>query len=457
MNLTETIARAITATDYDKLPTSVREKTRLSIFDTLGVMVPPSSLDETGENLTSLVMEERGPGRSTLMGLGQQGSSVMAAYLNGSFAHVLDYDDTIDELGHHPSAQTVPAALALAERSGVSGKALITAVAVGSDLGARLSSAPTGQLGVDHRWFPISNFGVFSATAAAGKILDLSEEQMINALGLALHRCHGQLDAIAAPESELRAIRDGFINNDGVMCALLAERGVKACRNGIDLFFDIYYDNKFDADGLLAELGIQFLNEGVSLKPWPCCRLTHGYVEATRRIIADNQIAASDIQQITCVVSAGTRDLFCEPEAKKRAPSLSIQAKFSLPFTIALAVVKTPEIADFLPQNLQSAAVVAVIDKVQYRVSDEFGSAASISPALIELQTISGQSLPVRIDEVYGHPNNPMSEEDVISKFKDCLQYAKQPISTQQTDALIEKLMSLETVEDIGEISDLLP
>ena len=93
----------------------------------------------------------------------------------------------------------------------------MTAVAVGSDLGARLSAAPTGALGVDHHWFPISNVGVFSATAAAGKILGLSEEQMINALGLALHRCHGQLEAIAAPESELRAIRDGFINKEGVI------------------------------------------------------------------------------------------------------------------------------------------------------------------------------------------------------------------------------------------------
>jgi 2-methylcitrate dehydratase PrpD len=458
MKLTQTIARAIAATDYDALPTSVRERTRLSILDTLGVMVPPSSLDETCENLTALVMDEVGPGQSSLIGLGKQGSSVMAAYLNGSFAHVLDYDDTIDALGHHPSAQTVPAALALAERLGsVSGKALITAVAVGSDLGARLSLAPNGKLGVDHRWFSISNFGVFSATAAAAKILDLDEEQMINALGLALHRCHGQLDAIAAPESELRGIRDGFINKEGVMCALLAERGVKACRNALEIFFDIYYDNDFDAEALLAGLGSQFLNEGVSLKPWPCCRLTHGYIEATRRVLDENDIALTDIQQITCVVPAGTRDLFCEPLAEKRAPSLSIQAKFSMPFTVALAVVKTPEIADFLPENLQNPAVLSVVEKVQYRVSEELGLEAVISPAVVEIQVTAGQTFSARIDDVYGHPNNPMSDADVISKFKDCLQYAKQPIPTEQIDQLVERLLNLEAVEDISEISKFLP
>ncbi len=458
MNLTETLARHIAAMDYDSLPASVQAKTRLSILDTVGVMVPPSSLDATCEQLTALVLEESGPGQSTLMGLGKQGSSVMAAYLNGSFAHVLDYDDTIDDLGHHPSAQTVPAALALAERLGnVSGKALITAVAVGADLGARLSAAPNGKLGVDHRWFSISNFGVFSATAAAGKILGLDEEQMINALGLALHRCHGQLDAIAAPESELRGIRDGFINKEGVMCALLAERGVKACRNAFEIFFDIYYDNNFDAEGLLAGLGSEFLTEGVSLKPWPCCRLTHGYIDATRHLLTEHDIALPDIEQITCVVPAGTRDLFCEPAVEKRAPTLSIQAKFSMPFTVALGAVKTPEIADFLPQNLRNPAVLAVVEKVQYRVSEALGLEAVISPANVEIQTTDGQTFSTQVDDVYGHPNNPVSDADVIRKFKDCLQYAKQPIPAQQVDQLVKTLLNLEAVEDIRDISKLLP
>ena len=456
--LTETIARSITSTNYDSIPASVRSKTQFSILDTLGVMVPPSSLDATCENLAAMVAEESGPGQSTFTGLGKKGSSIMAAYLNGSFAHVLDYDDTIDDLGHHPSAQTVPAALAIAERVGnISGRELITAVAVGSDLGARLSAAPTGALGVDHQWFPISNFGVFSATMAAGKILGLNEAQMVNALGLALHRCHGQLPAIAAPESELRAIRDGFINKEGVMCALLAQSGVKACNNAIELFFATYYDNKFDADGLLAGLGEQFRNEEVSLKPWPCCRLTHGYLQATRQIIAEHGIAADAIQTITCVVPENTRTLFCEPEAEKRAPSLSIQAKFSLLFTVALGVVKTPEIADFLPENLQRADVLSMVERVQCQVSEALGKEAVIAPAIVELKTTDGQSFNARVDEVYGHPNNPLSEADVIAKFKDCMQYAKAPIPGQQVDRLIDRLLHLEAVEDIADISSLLP
>ena len=204
-------------------------------------------------------------------------------------------------------------------------------------------------------------------------------------------------------------------------------------------------------------MGEEYRHAGVSLKPWPCCRLTHGYVEATRRILAQNSIVPVNIRQITLVVSEGTRDLFCEPEVEKRAPTMSIQAKFSLFFTVAVGVIKTPRIADFLPANLRSRDVLAAIRRVQYRVSDDLGPAAEITPAIVEVQTKDGQAFSDRLNIVFGHPNNPMSEEDVIAKFKDCLQYARHPIPEQQIDRLIDSLLRLDVVQDVREASALLP
>tara|TARA_A100001037_G_scaffold300860_1_gene329193 strand:+ start:216 stop:1607 length:1392 start_codon:yes stop_codon:yes gene_type:complete len=457
-NLTSRMARAAVEAEYARLPESTRSAAALSILDTIGVMVPPSTLDETCQQLEMLTDEECASGSSTLIGKGKTSSATMAAYLNGCCVHVLDYDDTIDDIAHHSSSQTVPAALAVAEKIGaVSGEEFITAVAVGSDFGARLSSAPTGELGRDFQWFPISNFGVFSATVTAAKVLRLSEQQMINALGLALHRCHGVLGAVTAPESELRAIRDGFINKEGVLCALMAQRGVKACSDAIERFFETYYDNEFDADRLTQGLGSEFLGEQASLKPWPSCRVTHGYVEATRLIMAENAIAPGDVKQITCVVSAGTRDQFCEPEATKKNPQLGIQAKFSLYFPIAVGMLKQPEIADFLPENLERPEVLQLAGKIHYRVDESLGYKAVISPATVELETEGGQVFRRQIDEVYGHPDNPMSRTDIISKFRDCLSYAKQPISEQQTEKLISALLALDQVADIRDISALLP
>ena len=458
MDLSRELARSIVETDYSNIPVTTRKRAIDSILDTIGVMVPPSSLDQTCRRLSELVLTEGGNGKSSLLGLGTKCSSVMAAYLNGCFAHVLDYDDIIDEIAHHPSAQTIPAALAVAQKNEkISGPQFITSIVVGSDLGARLSSAPNGQLGKDHQWFPISNFGVFSATAAAGKILALDEEQMLNALGLALHRCHGQLGAITAPESELRAIRDGFINKEGVLCALMAAQGVQTCSDPIERFFNDYYANNYDADRLMDGLGKHFRSSEVSLKPWPCCRLTHGYIEATGDIIRKNALSLAKISKILFEVSEGTRDSFCEPQDIKKAPKLSIQAKFSLFFPVALSLIKKPEISDFLEENLSRPEVLQITDKMEYRINKKLGYQAAISPAIVEIQTVDGKLFNKRIDTVYGHPDNPLSRLDLIHKFKDCMKYSRNKISDSNVNDLAETILHLDEKSDLSSLSILLP
>ena len=169
MNITKNVARHLARLRYESIPECSREAAKKSILDTIGVMTPPSSLDATCQRLFDLTQEESSGGRSFLVGYGAQSSMQSAAFLNGCSVHALDYDDTLDHIAHHPSAQTVPAALAVAQsRGSVSGRDLITAVVAGSDLGARLSSAPNGELGRDFNWFPITNFGVFFRNSCSG-------------------------------------------------------------------------------------------------------------------------------------------------------------------------------------------------------------------------------------------------------------------------------------------------
>jgi len=136
----------------------------------------------------------------------------------------MDYDDTIDEFPNHPSSHTFPAAFAVAERVGnVSGEDFITSVALGVDLNVRLSAAPKGRVGEDYPWFSVPIFGVFSATAAAGKLLGLTVDEMVNAFGIAVDRVSGITESLNSPDSEIRAIRDGFGNREGVLAALMAK------------------------------------------------------------------------------------------------------------------------------------------------------------------------------------------------------------------------------------------
>ena len=455
MDITKTLAQNIVKTRYEDLPEEVREATKRSILDTLGVMFPPTTLEKACISLNKLVKEEGGRKESTIVGFGGKAPCRMAALVNGSLVHPLDYDDTTDKPPHHPSASTFPSALAIAEKIGkTSGKDFITAIALGNDLGVRLASAPTGSLLVDYPWFSITNFGVFSATTASGKILGLSEEKMINALGIALHRVFGITEAITAPNSEIRAIRDSFTNKEGVLSALMADREIAACKDAFEKFFKFFYRDEYDPQALTSELGKKFRGAEASLKPWPACRETHGHIQAALDIIKEHNIEPDQIEEVNSTVGEFLRDFLCEPIAIKQAPKLSIDAKFSLPFVVGVALTKRKvEIASFLPQNLRDSKVLEMAKKVTYNVNPEFGV---ITPALMDIKTKDGKSFSKRVDIVYGNPQNPLSKVDLIAKFKDCIHYAEKSLPPPNIEQLIDKILKLEDVNDIREITGLL-
>lgn len=455
MELTKALAANVAKTQYHDLPPEVKEATKRSILDILGVMMPPTTLDGSCIALAEMVQEAGGKEESTLIGFGGKAPCWMAAFVNGSLTHVLDYDDTTDEPTHHPTACAFPAALAIAEKiGGVSGKDFMTAIALGNDLGVRLSSAPRGQLFSDYPWFPITTFGPFSATAAAGRLLGLSEEEMINALGIAVHRIFGISEAVTAPGSDIRAIRDSFTNKEGVLCALMAEKGIRACQDPIEKVLKILYRGEYDPEAPMSKLGKKFRGAEVSLKPWPACRETHGYIQAVQEIVRDHEIEPSQIEEVRLAVGKFTGQHVCEPVEAKQNPQLSIDAKFSMYFTLGIALTKRKvEISDFFPDNLKNSDVLKPAKRITYRIDPSFGV---VAPALAEIRTTDGRVFPKLIETVYGHPEFPLSQDDLIAKFKDCARYAKRPLPPDKTDQLIEQIFRLEEVRDIRQITRLL-
>jgi 2-methylcitrate dehydratase PrpD len=453
MELTKALAANIVRTRYDDLPREAKEATKRSILDIIGVMMPPTTLEKGCIALAEMVHEMGGKEESTVMGFGGKVPCWNAALVNGSLTHVLDFDDTTDEPAHHPTAQTFPAALAIAERKGgVSGKEFITAVALGNDLAVRLCSAPRGDLMGDYPWFGITIFGTFSATAAAGKLLGLSEEGMINALGMAIHRTFGISEAIAAPGSDIRAIRDGFTNKEGVLCALMAEKGIRACKNPIEILFKTLYRGEYDPETPILNLGKKFRGTEASLKPWPACRETHGYIQAALEIVNEHDIKPNQIEEVFCVVGKFAGQHVCEPIVAKQNPQLSIDAKFSLFFTLGVALAKRKvEISDFLPDNLKNPKVLELAKRMKYKIDPTFGT---LTPAQLDVKTTDGRLFSKFIKTIYGHPENPLSKEDLIAKFKDCARYSKKLLPQGKIEKFIEQILKLEEVKDIREITN---
>jgi 2-methylcitrate dehydratase PrpD len=454
VELTRALARNIVATEYSDLPAAVRDATKRSILDTLGVMFPPTRRESACIALAELIVEAGGKPESTVIGGGKV-PCWSAALVNGALAHALDYDDGIEAPPHHPTASTFPAALAMAEKiGGVSGKDFIAAVALGNDLSIRLASGPKGKLVEDYPWFPITTFGVFSAAAAVAKLLRLSEEQTVNALGIALGRVSGIMEAMTAPKSEIRAIRDGFSNKEGVFAALMAWKGIAACDNAIEILYRTLYRDDCNPGIVTSALGVSFRGADVHLKAWPSCRETHGHIQAALEIRRKHGIGAAQISEVVLTVGHFGAERLCEPMAAKRNPTLSIGAKFSLPFTVALALAKGKvEIADFFPENLNHPDILSLAARIGYKVDASFGI---VTPAIVELRTTDGRILSERVDRVYGDPGSPLQEADLIAKFKDCIRYARKKVTEERANILIRRLLTLEETADMREIVNLI-
>jgi 2-methylcitrate dehydratase PrpD len=454
---TQAMVRNIVNTRYAYLPEEVVEKTKKSILDTLGVMLPPTTLEKSCLSLFELMKEAGGKKESTIVGFGGKAPCWIAAFVNGSLAHALDYDDSVDEGPkplHHPTASTLPAALAVAERiGGVSGKDFITAIALGNDLGVRMAACVRGNIMQDFPFFPLSITGVLTAAAAAGKLMGLSEREMLNALGLASHRVGGIKEIVTSPDSDLRSIRDGFSNREGVLSALMASRGITAGKNALEAVLQVYYRGEYDPEILTRDLGKRFRGAEASYKRWPACGQTHAHIQAVLTIREQNDLKPDRIEEVRLTVSKAGESL-CLPYEIKQQPASSITAKFSLPFVVGVALAKgSVSIRNFLPENLKDPDVLRIAKAVRYIVNPTFGA---MLPVQAEITTRDGPTYSYRLDSMQEQKESSSNIDLLKAKFEDCATYSRKHLSRTRVQKLITSIMRLEQIDDIGEISRLL-
>ena len=431
-----------------------RAVTKRAVIDAIGVMSAASGLGEGCEALVALAKESGESGSCTVLGFGLRTSPIMAAFANGGMAHALDFEDTHDATLVHPHAAVVPAALAVAEFvGGVSGREFLDAVAIGADLSCRLALGLTES--VEKRgFFFIPMLSAYGAAAAAALLLKLSERETVQ--GFALASCQAVFsDAlIAYPPSHLRAIRDGFSARAGVTAVLLARRGVQAFDRPIEGPGGLYANfarGKFDAERLLHALGEEYEGAKVSFKPWPSCRGTHAFIEEDLSIAREGAFDIDRVQRIDLTVSPFFA-ILCEPPEQKRRPKTAIDAKFSIPFTVALALAQRDVgLNDFLQERLSDPKLHALADKVHYTVEPGWTFDQSTRGALT-LWFENGHSVSHEVKYPLGHPTNPMDESATMRKFEDCLACTRHPLDPAGVRRLASKLNAIDTVADMRDL-----
>jgi 2-methylcitrate dehydratase PrpD len=458
MDATSTIADKVVDISYEDLPADTREITKRCILDTLGVIIAGSTAEQACKEVVGMVKEMGGKPESTIIAYGGKVPALMAAFANGSMSHAVDYDDVHDSANCHPSANTIPAAMAIAERvGGVSGKQFITAVTMGIDVACRLGSA-LPKLPGEYDFFLPPILGTFSSTAAAGKLLGLSKDQMVSAFSIAIHQAAGSRAMAKDVKSVIRAIRDSFPARNGVLSALMAQRDIIGGSDSLDGklgLFDLYFNGEYKSANLTAELGKKFFVNTVSFKPWPSCRLTHAYISAILELAQEYDIKPDNVKEITAVISNNAIDL-CEPLEERRKPQLGIHAKLNIPFTLAVALARRKVVlGDFLPESLKDPAILQIASRVNYRLHHDPDISGDMS-AEVEIKRNDGRQYTKKVQFAYGHPRNPMSKDDLITKFRDCARYSARPLAENRIDKVIDLVNNLENLADVSQVIELL-
>ncbi len=442
-------------TEYETLPLNVVELSKMVLLDTIGVMLAATTLEKAVLPVIKLVKEGGGKEESTIIGFGGKVPCWMAAFANGALSHALDYSSS-NNRGVAPGGVTVPSAVAMAERiPNTSGKQLITAIAVGNEVLMRIGGAITRNP-MDFGWVAPMLLGVFGAVVAAGKIAGLGHKQMMDAIGIALHQAGGTWEMAEDPTSSFRAVRNCFVNKAGVLAALMAQEGISAAKNplgGKHGLYLQYFHGLYDPSVLVKDLGSDFQNATIGFKPYPSCRDTHTSIDAALSLVRKYDLAAENVEEIRLTVGP-MGEKACLPREQRCQPQTSIEAKFSLPFTVATAIARRRvALIDFSHSSLKDPVVVDLARRLSHRVRQ---GTSGIDPGIIDIKLKDGRILHEEVEHPSGSPQSPMSPEDLVAKFRDCANYSSKPLRSLDVDRIIEYIDTLEHQTNLSELTTLI-
>ena len=466
LGATRKLARHAATLRYEALPAALVDMIKQCMLDTLGVSIGASTLAPEAAIVADYVKGLGGGPESTILGFGGKAPAPWAAFVNGSLGHMLDYDD-MGESGH-PGIVTIPVALAVAEKAGgASGREIITAVAAGTDVMTRLTQAiNVPDWTMTEGWFATQLFGFIAGAVTAARLLSLTEEQMENAIGIAFNQMSGTRQMAVGAATHMRSMQAGFSGQGAVMAADLARRGIIGSKEVVEGRYGIFktyiHGNEPDWNAIVGGLGTRFpLLEKHGFKVWPACAYTRTTNASTLHLREKHRLQPDDIESITIVGGTGGTQQLCEPLELKRRPKVSIDGKFSIPFTTGVMMAKgNVTLRDYTEEGLRDPRVLAMADRVSYRAGSQpvtgKGGSSDVSKTSVEIVTRDGRRLEHRPDGVPGDPTHPVSWAALEGKFRDCVSFSAKPVPARNVQLAIRSVRDLENAADATEIVRLL-
>ena len=435
MGATETLARFILNTPAEAIPAPILHEGKRCIINYMAVALYASA-DPSMAILTGLFEEEGGVEIASLIGAGTRTNLQNAALANGYLAHLEDYDDTHFPTVIHPSAPTIPAAFAVAEREGATGLDVLVATVLGIEACCRvgLSVYPNHY---DAGWHITGTCGVFGAAGAAGRLLGLDESQMTQALGIAGTQAAGVREVFGSMSKPFHAGRSA---QSGVLAGLLARRGFTSTREILEgrRGFAAVLSTASDMTQITDALGERWELPNNGLKPYSCGVVSHPLIDAMIALRNTHGVAADDVESVSARVHPLVLELMDRPN-----PRVGLEGKFSHQHSMAVGLVDGGAFpAQYTDERVLDPAVAALRDKIRATVDTSVAEdAAEVSVTLRD-----GRSITESVEHATGAPENPMSDAHLENKFRTL---ARRVLSQSQADELLAALWALDTADDV--------
>jgi 2-methylcitrate dehydratase PrpD len=444
MTLAQNISAFVLNTDFDSFGNELVEKAKEHVLDTLGVLVAASADSLMG--ILDGFLTDLGPSDgATILGVGKRTSVTNAALVNGILAHGLDYDDSSWRLIGHPSAAVLPAVLAIGEQQKSSGRDLLCAYVLGTEVSCKVGQAAEPEL-YEEGWHATGVVGVLGATTASAYLLHLTEAQLVNALGIAASLACGLRQNFGSLTKPFHA---GAAAHHGIIAALLAKNGFTSNSTSLEGkagFFHNFTGGRKSVESLSLGSPFDMLDPGFFVKPFPSCAATHTAIEATLNLVVRHKLQPADIQKV--YVGSGPVGPIM---LVHRQPKTGFEGKFSMPFVVAMAI-KNGRIGfeSFTDENANHSLVRQLIAKTEFCVDPKFaGRPIDKAPAAITITTTDGQVLTEFIEDPLGSPTRPMTGDVLKLKVRDCFE---RRLTSESIDSAIELLDTLEALPDVSQL-----
>lgn len=436
---TQTLASYVVTSRFEEIPQDVRHEARRALVNYLGCAVggsPHSAVDRAIEALGPY----SGKPTAGILGRTERLDPLHASLMNGISSHVYDYDDTTPKNYIHPSSPVASALFAYASAQHVSGRDFVHAFILGFEAESRIGNA-VYPAHYDAGWHITGTAGVFGAAAAIGKLLHLSEQQMIWAIGLAATQAAGLREMFG---SMAKSLHPGRAAQNGYSAALLAQAGFTAGEHSLEgpRGFAAVQAAQYDLSKITARLGDDFNLRDNTYKPFPCGIVNHPTIDAAIQLHHEHRLQADSIRAVRLRVAPLVLDL-----CNQRDITRGLQGKFSVYHGAAVGLVRGKAgLAEYSDEAVNDPAIRRVRESVT--ASGDPGLTEDQAEVAVELT--DGRTVRRLVEQSLGNIHRPMTDRQLDEKFRE---QAVLALPAAQAETLLQLCWRIDELEEAGQLS----